>query len=64
MDDFKYVTIFGQKLTGYLLLRGFVLISMKPNNDGSGRNLFFFKDTPEIRKAMSEFKDFKRKYIL
>lgn len=48
----KTVTIFRQRLVGYLLLRGFVLAGMRPDREGTGRNVFFFKDTPEIRKAM------------
>lgn len=60
----KTVTIFRQRLVGYLLLRGFVLAGMRPDREGTGRNVFFFKDTPEIRKAMRQFKDFDMKNIL
>jgi len=56
--DTKTLTIFGQRMTGYLLLRGFVLAGMRPDREGSGRNVFFFKDTPDIRRAMNDYKDF------
>lgn len=60
MDDkVKTVTIFNQKLAGYLMLKGFVLAGMRPDRDGSGRNLFFFKDSEELRKRMNSFKSMK-----
>jgi pimeloyl-CoA synthetase len=37
------------------MLRGFVLIDIKPNDNKSGRNVFFFKDSSEIKKAMQEY---------
>lgn len=37
------ITIYTQKLAGYLMLRGFVLIRSEPGNDKSGRNVFFLR---------------------
>lgn len=48
--------IFSQRLAGYLMMRGFILINMRPNNDGSGKNVFFFKTTPELESAINEYK--------
>ena len=56
MADSKYVTVFSQKLAGWLMLNGFVLGQMRPDNEGSGRNIFFFKNSPEIRRKMYEYR--------
>jgi len=37
------------------MLRGFVLIAVKPNDNKSGRNVFFFRDSTEIKTAMQEY---------
>lgn len=49
-------TIYSQKLAATLMLKGFVLVGMEKNNaSDSGRNVFFFKDSPELEKAISEY---------
>lgn len=52
----KPIMISNQKLCGYLMLNGFVLINMRPNNDGSGRNVFFFNNSENIKTAIRNFK--------
>lgn len=47
--------IFNQKLAGYLMQRGFVLQGIRPNKDGSGRNVFLFRDTVELRQAVGDY---------
>ena len=37
------------------MLNGFVLINSRPNKDGSGRNVFFFNETENIKKYISQF---------
>lgn len=54
------ITIYTQKLAGYLMLRGFVLIRSEPRNDKSGRNVFFFNKTPELIQAI---RDYRNKYL-
>lgn len=54
--DGKFVTIFSQRLAGYLMYNGFVLGQMRPDNNGSGRNIFFFKNSLEIRGKMNEYR--------
>lgn len=54
------ITIFSQRLAGYLMLNGFVLADMRSDRDGSGRNLFFFKDTDELRKRIEKFGNYKK----
>lgn len=47
--------IFNMKFAGYLMQLGFVLLSMRPNRDGSGKNVFIFRDTPDLRKAIDAY---------
>lgn len=42
------------RLAGKLMTRGFVLKDMKPDNDGSGRNVFLFKNSPELINAIND----------
>lgn len=56
MNKQKNIAIFTQKLCGYLMMKGFVLIDLKPHENKSGRNVFYFNNTPEIIKAIEEYK--------
>lgn len=47
--------VYSQKLTGYLMQKGFVLIDMRPDLKKSGRNVFFFNDTPQLKSAIDEY---------
>ena len=58
MYQTKVTTIFKQQLAGYLMMRGFVLINIRKNEDNSGRNVFYFKDSDELRKAIIEYKTY------
>jgi len=44
------MVIYSQKMTAYLILRGFVLQDMKRNHNNSGKNVFYFKDSNELKK--------------
>ena len=57
MDNSKTITIFNQRLAGYLMQRGFNLIGMGENRRCNGKNVFFFKDTDELQKVIEEFKN-------
>lgn len=35
--------------------RGFVLIDMQPDLKKTGRNVFFFKDTSQLKSAIDEY---------
>lgn len=50
------VPIFSMKLAGIAMTKGFVLLSMERNYDGSGKNVFYFNDSPELRNLMAEYK--------
>lgn len=56
MENKKYKIIYNQSLAGFLMMRRFVLINMRPDNQGSSRNVFFFVDSPELQKAINEYK--------
>jgi hypothetical protein len=55
MKDIKMKTIFNQRMCGYLQMNGFILVDMKPYNNGNGKNVFYFKETPELLSAMNEY---------
>lgn len=52
----KTIGIYSMKLAGIAMSRGFVLLSMERNTDGSGRNVFFFNDSPDLQKLITEYK--------
>jgi len=45
-----------QRLAGYLMQRGFVLLDMRPNPEVPHRNVFIFRESSDIKAAISEFK--------
>lgn len=51
----KNKIIYNQKMAGYLMHRGFVLIDMRPDLKNTGRNVFFFKDTSQLKSAIDEY---------
>lgn len=55
------ITIFSQRLACYLMYRGFVLGGMRPDIEGSGRNLFFFKNSNHIQ---DEIKKYRQKHCM
>ena len=56
IEKLKTIRIYSMKLAGIAMSRGFVLLSMEKNNDGSGRNVFFFNDSPDLQKLITEYK--------
>ena len=57
----KYRYVFKQKLAGYLMQRGFVLLRMNTNLDDNYRHVFLFKDSPAISQAIAEYGNDKEK---
>ena len=55
MENVKMKTIFTQKLAGYLMMHGFVLMKIAPHYGGNGKNVFYFKDSKEINAAIDEY---------
>lgn len=56
MSNTKKITIFNQKLCGYLMMNGFVLISMSKNKYYHNKNVFFFEDSEALQKSIDTFK--------
>jgi hypothetical protein len=56
MSERKMKTIFSMKLAGVLMQNGFVLVDMKPNTNGSGKNVFYFNDSPDLEKIVTQYK--------
>ena len=56
MNEKKMRTIFSQKLAGILMQKGFVLVEMRPNTNGNGKNVFYFNDSTELEKVIVEYK--------
>lgn len=58
MDDrTNTIIIHSQRLAGMLMQKGFVLIAMdRENGTQTGKNVFLFKDSPNLRQAMKEYK--------
>ena len=53
--DKKSFIVYSQKMAGYLMQMGFVLIDMQPDLKKTGRNVFFFNDTPQLKSAIDEY---------
>jgi len=51
----KSFIVYSQKMSGYLMQKGFVLVDMQPDLKKSGRNVFFFKDSPQLKSAIDEY---------
>lgn len=56
MNERKMKTIFSMKLAGILMQKGFVLVDMCPNTDKSGKNVFYFNDSPDLERIIEEYK--------
>ncbi len=48
------MTIYSQRLAGYLMLHGFVLIRLLPNGTDN-RNRFLFANTPALRDCIDKW---------
>ena len=48
-------TIFSIKLARYLESMGFMIIEQRPDLRGTGRDVFVFVNTPQLRKAIDAY---------
>ena len=49
-------TVFSQRVAGYLMMRGFVLVGMDvKTKEKDGKNVFFFKDSADLQSAIKEY---------
>lgn len=56
MNNTKMITIFSQKLAGYLMFRGFVLVDMDENRNQAGKHVFYFNDSADLQAAITDYK--------
>lgn len=47
-------TVYNQRLAGYLMQRGFVLIALAPRENR--KNMFLFRNTPALHDAIDKWK--------
>lgn len=48
------MVVYSQKVAAKLMLKGFVLQGMDKHKSRNGRNIFYFKDSEELIKAINE----------
>ena len=53
--EFKSIIVFSQKMAGWLMYQGFVLIQMRPDKKNNNKNIFIFKESEEIRNKIKEY---------
>lgn len=53
-DKQSYI-VYNQRMAGYLMQKGFVLIDMRPDLKNTRRNVFLFNDTPQLKSAIDEY---------
>lgn len=58
-NTLKTFYIKSMRLAGYLMTRGFVLHSMKPDLESNRRNIFLFTNCPELVCAINDYKQMK-----
>lgn len=49
-----------QILASYLMNRGFRLIKLQPDRNNINRNVYLFKNSVELRNAITEYTNFKK----
>jgi hypothetical protein len=47
---------FSQKLAGYLLTNGFSLMGLKSDLKKTGRNIYLFQDSEQLRESINKYK--------
>ena len=52
--------IFSQKLAGYLMYRGFVLLKMSEDLKNPNKHVFIFNESKEIRDAIDDYAKLKK----
>lgn len=52
----KFMVVYSLRMAGYLMMHGFVLMDLREHIDGSGKKVFYFINSPELKKVMEEYK--------
>lgn len=50
--------IHSQRMAGYLMLKGFVLLEIKANLKDKGRNIYLFNESDELNNALDKYNEF------
>jgi len=58
--ELKTFYIKSMKLAGFLMMKGFVLHGVKPEINNSNRNIFLFTNSPQLLKAIEQYKQIKK----
>lgn len=52
--------VFNQRLAGFLMLKGFKLISVEPNKSIKDFNIFTFEKSNRLDKAIAQYQEIKK----
>ena len=63
MENTTIATIYSMPVAGYLMMKGFILLDKKRNYNDSNKWVYYFKESPELRKSMNEYKKAKEMLI-
>jgi len=53
------IVITQERMAGWLMFNRFHKVDEKPDFKDSNRKIFIFKDSPELRKTMEKYQQFK-----
>ena len=56
INEMKWITIYSQKMAGYLMLNGFILQGIGINKNDPSKKTFYFKDSDNLERCMDNFK--------
>jgi len=56
----KFILIVTLRLAGYLMQRGFPIMDMRPDENGSNRKVFIFNNSAQIQDAMNDYRTIKK----
>ena len=51
--------VFNQRLAGYLMLKGFKLLSVEPNRDIKDFNIFTFEKSDKLNRTIKQYEKIK-----
>lgn len=57
--EFKEIVVFQERMAGWLMFNRFHKIAERADLKESKRNIYVFKDSPEIRVVMEDFNKIK-----
>lgn len=55
--DKKYFIVFSQKLAGYLMFNGHILIGLRKDKNNTNKNVFIFINSDELINTINNYKE-------